>query len=52
MMRDAQDAEKRRRRLARLGDANHIVFRCRKVRRVKDERGRGRGRREWADAVG
>ena len=28
----------------------HIVFRCRKVRRVKDER--GRGRREWAKEAG
>ena len=27
---------------------DHIVFRCRKVRRVKDER----GRREWAKEVG
>ena len=25
---------------------DHIVFRCKKVRRMKDER--GRGRREWA----
>ena len=29
---------------------DHIVFRCRKVRRVKDER--GRGRREWASKNG
>ena len=29
---------------------DHIVFRCRKVRRVKDER--GRGRREWAKEAG